>query len=195
MAIINKSLADALLDISTSPRDFEYQATTLGGASNPAATARSMLAIYSTTAAVQSKIDVRNRSTCETLLQVVDCRIEFQNNKKQACLAGLEKTGLVPLSPSMSIGAIKRLSYDFNQLDQNLGRIVPALLLMAVDCLRSIYQEVSSAAFVDATRAARITTIKKQAKVITLYAGLIRYNIDDNMTSWIMSGVVQGHLE
>ena len=193
VAIVNQALADALMDLDTNFGAEISGESNVSGLSSPVSMARNMQSIYSKNASLQSQVDINNRATCDSLLKIADCRTHFQAGNKRACLADLEQTGLVPLAPDLSIAAIKRLSYEFNQLDHNLARVIPSLLLTAIECLKSVYMEFGDSAYKEPSHSSRMAAVKRQAKNITLYAGLIRYNMDDKMTSWIMSSIANSN--
>ncbi|BFZ57306.1 nuclear pore complex subunit [Savitreella phatthalungensis] len=179
VGVVNKSLGEALLDPAYLPSEGIGGNLSLSSAEDPALLAKNMIKLYSSNASIFSRVSARSKQTCDLLLKVIQARQQRASNQFEACLTTIDSLELIPIKEEYPVGGIKRLASTFQQLESSqVASIVPSLLLLASDCLRGLYTNLKHANYQDSSRQAKAQGLKKRARNLATYAGMIRLHMD-----------------
>ncbi|KAK7204458.1 Nup93/Nic96-domain-containing protein [Myxozyma melibiosi] len=159
LSIINKTLGEslAIADLGTTSEGGDENALggvsmSLAGKENPVQLAREVISVYESNGEIVRKLSPRNREACGMLLQIMDARRAYESGQWETCLGYISGMRVLPLELDNDTGGIRRRAQKFSELNENVARNVPMLLVIAMECCVRITREMDSSAFGDATR-------------------------------------------
>ncbi|KAK9477829.1 Nup93/Nic96-domain-containing protein [Lipomyces japonicus] len=178
VSIINKTLGESLA-IADMSRDEIGAGVSMSliAAEDPVQLARNMMTVYSNNGEILKRVSARNRETCGILLQIVDARRAFDAGKPEECLENIAKVNVLPVELDNDTGSIRRRAQQFGELDENVARNVPALLVLAMECCLQVTRELDGSAYGDASRSKKTGELRRYAKNCMIYAGMIQYRM------------------
>lgn len=180
VALINSYLGEALLDPSYSSINADSPGSSAITPEDPAVLAQNMLDLYTANSGISRSITKRNKDNCTILLAIVQARHKYEAGLYDACLSVIDNLGMIPMAESLSIATIRNLSQHLNILDDCVTRNMPGLLVLVVKCLVARHQAISRASFNDPTRAVQLASIRKKAKNLSTFIGLLKYQINES---------------
>ncbi|KAG4305809.1 hypothetical protein PORY_000719 [Pneumocystis oryctolagi] len=190
VSIINKVLGESL----SSPTFNNYVESgdtslktnlSLMAMENPKRLAQNMMSVYFNNLGIYSKISSINRDACKILLKMADARTAYIEGKWEQSLAIIEQLNIIPLDCNVDIGAIKKQAQDFVSLHESIARNVSGLLVMSMESLYKLNNKLKMSPFVDSSRNAKLTELRKRAKSVMIYAGMIQYRMSSEIYSHI----------
>lgn len=155
LVIINKTLGESLavVDLSSSEESvLGGVSMSLAGKESPIQLARNVISVYESNAEIIRKLSPRNREACAMLLRIMDARRAFESGQWETCLGHVTAMQVLPLELESDTGAIRRRAQRFSELDENVARNVPMLLVIAMECCVQITREIDGNMYGDATR-------------------------------------------
>jgi len=180
VSLINNFLGASLLEHSNLDSQ-SRQALSIANTDDPAVLARNMLALYRQNASILSSISQNNLESCRMLLAIVDSRDQFRKGNYGGCLATIDQLSILPSEENLSVGNIKDLAHSFSLLDDCVARNVPDLLLVTIKCLKAKCDMLEQGDYNGQSRKAQGASIKRKARHLNTFAGLIKYQMSEDV--------------
>lgn len=195
--ILNKNLSDkiALEDASQGFQPLGQQpqgnsADSLVAVDDPAQLAQSMLAMYSNSALIIRKIHPRNREACGVLLHIAGARNRYLEGNWETTLDIIDRIDVIPLSPHVDMGNIRRRAQNFGALHETVARNVGTLLKIAVECCNRLSADLQRSHYADSNKSQKLEELKARKKSAMIYAGLIQYKLPAHVYAFLNSNEV-----
>ncbi|KTW29977.1 linker nucleoporin NIC96 [Pneumocystis jirovecii RU7] len=190
VSIINKVLGEALsgsvFNNYVESGDTSLKTNlSLTAMEDPKQLAQNMMSVYFNNVRIYSKISSINRDACKALLKMTDARSAYMEGKWEQCLMVIEQLNIIPLDCNADIGAIKKQAQDFTSLHESIARNVAGLLVMSMESLYKLNNKLKLSPFSDSSRNAKLIELRKRAKSVMIYAGMIQYRMSSEIYSHI----------
>lgn len=179
--IINRSLGEALLNPAYSALESKDQSGSLTRSDDPSVLAQNMLHLYTSNASIFSVVSQNNKDDCGILLSMVNCKKQYNLGKHDECLSIINGIGIIPVADNTSIGFVKGRAQAFSLLNDCVARNIPNLLLLAASSLRIRYDQISRNTYQEQTRQAQMASIKRRARNVSTFVGLIKYQMSEDV--------------
>lgn len=96
----------------------------------------------------------------------------------------MESTDLIPLDGD--VAKITRRAEEFKDLHDALQRNLQIYLPLTMDCLAALHQSIkTSSAITEATRQMSLTTLRKKARSLMVFAGILKYRMSPDVYSYL----------
>ncbi|SCV99999.1 LAFE_0B07206g1_1 [Lachancea fermentati] len=171
LSIVNKLLAELL-----SNTDLDQPILNLDDNSetNPVLIAKKLINVYGSNLEISKTINPKNKETCLLLLKLVDIRKCYLAQQWQRALQKIEEIDLVPFEDEL---AARKKAQDFPNLNLNIIRNIPNLLIITMSCISNIISQLNQSDFQTDPKTQQINALRKVAKYCMIYAGMIQYKM------------------
>ncbi|CCE62717.1 hypothetical protein TPHA_0D00740 [Tetrapisispora phaffii CBS 4417] len=177
ISIVNDLLGDLLSESNMSkPLTNIYS----NNPNDPIYIAETLIHIYMNNLDISKKIQTKNKITNITLLKISEARKTFAAGQWQNTLNLIEEIDLIPLS---NTAEIRRSAQEVMNIDKNILKIIPNLLIMIMTCVYNISENLRQSAYQSAIKAQQHEALKNIAKNCSMYAGMIKYKMPKEVYS------------
>lgn len=151
------------------------QSVSFGMADDLVTSARGILDHYDRSAIVLHRISKKARETCKILLRLKEAFAMQEQNKLEDALSVIEQLNIIPLDGDLV--TIIRRAEEFKELDESILRNFDTVLLMTMNILYKIHAALKESPYGDASRQQKMNDIRKKARALMMYAGMLRYRL------------------
>lgn len=214
LATVNSILGDFLASVDfRTPLEDVVSGELIKGETNIVKLARRLLKMYNGSAEIVAKTSVRQRETCDMLLQLVDIAVDFTSSHPDLVdiLARVKGLELTPCSPDLSIDKIRSKAQDFNSLDESLAKNVPNVLIIEMSCISQLLYELQQGydsvqlerlngdkikgatgeenvvVATNSSKEQKMHQLRQMSKHCMVYAGMVQYNMPQEVYRMLVS--------
>lgn len=148
-------------------------------------TAESIIKYYMSQTHISASLSAASKNTCSLLLQLLQLRKMYEEGQWSAALEVLLTHGhdsmLIPLEGD--IGIIGEASDRARDMPDVLSKILPELLLLTMTLLVKRAEELQSYIGVDTGRAHQVELLKRMARNVMTYVGMLKVRIPHEIYS------------
>jgi nuclear pore complex protein Nup93 len=137
--------------------------------------ARGILDHYDRSAIVLHRISKKARETCNILLRLKEAFALQEQNRLEDALNVIEQLNIIPLDGDLV--TIIRRAEEFKELDESILRNFDTVLLTTMNILYKIHAALKESPYGDASRQQKMNDIRKKARALMMYAGMLRYRL------------------
>lgn len=181
--VLITALGASLSQPSSSSRESiqAHDSITFGMQEDLVASVRSILDHYDRSAIILHRISKKARDTCNTLLRLKEMFNLYEQNRLENALTILEQLNIVPLDGDLV--TIIRRAEESKDLDEAILRNFDTLLLTTMNILYKIHTALKESPYGDASRQQKMNDIRKKARALMMYAGMLRYRLSGDTYS------------
>lgn len=96
----------------------------------------------------------------------------------------IESLEVIPVEPSVDVGAIRKTAQNFGNLHETVARNVGMLLKLAVECCHQLVKKLKDSQFsLDATKVQKVQEYRARVKCAMIYAGMVQYKVGRSTNS------------
>jgi len=143
--------------------------------------AQSIIDHYEQRGIIRRRISDKAMATCQRLLQLKRAFALYEQNRLEDALALVEQTRIIPFDADMV--AMVRQIEDFKSLDDSILRNIDAILLTTMNLLYKIHTSIKESPYGDPSRQAKIVEVRRKAKALMMYAGMLKYRLSGDTYS------------
>lgn len=162
------------------------QSQSFGMADDLLSSAKSILEHYDRSAIVLHRISKKARETCQTLLRIKEAMSQFEQNRLEDALAIIENLSIIPLDGDLA--SIIRRAEEVKELDEAILRNFDTVILTTMNILYKIHAQLKESPYGDASRQQRMNDVRKKARALMMFAGMLRYRLSSEtyatLTRW-----------
>ncbi|KAI5989751.1 nucleoporin-interacting protein NIC96 [Pisolithus albus] len=126
----------------------------------------------------------KEREAAVRLLRVREAINAKNAGRPDVALDIMESTDLIPLDGD--VAKITRRAEEFKDLHDALQRNLQIYLPLTMDCLAALHQSIkTSSAITEATRQMSLTTLRKKARSLMVFAGILKYRMSPDVYSYL----------
>lgn len=152
------------------------QSVSFGMADDLVSSARGILDHYDRSSKVLHRISKKARETCRILLRLKEAFTLYeQQNRLEDSLEIIESLNIIPLDGDLV--SIIRRAEEFKELDESILRNFDTVLLTTMNVLYKIHSGLKESPYGDASRQQKMNEIRKKARALMMYAGMLRYRL------------------
>ena len=134
-----------------------------------------LVSFYRSRSHLLSVISSKALDSCVLLISLHRFMYEVQAKLDVQALISLERLDILPLNPELL--TVQRKVDLFRNIDDNIARVIPDVLVAALTCLERLYNPSKGATKDSSTR----DSLKIQAKAILMFAGCVQYRISGDV--------------
>nr|KAJ3421523.1 hypothetical protein HK105_003229 [Polyrhizophydium stewartii] len=137
-----------------------------------------LLRFYQSRPQTASALTPKTVATCTTLIQLSRFRIQHDQARDEAALSTLYRLNILPVTPT--VDSVQTSTDAFHQLDESVARVMPQIMLMAMQSLDRLYKawtEKRGGLGFGVPADGRISDVRARARALMMFAGLVQYRI------------------
>ena len=187
ISLLNDNLGERLVQQSFGQEDMfigapsqqQRRATTdaalpsLDVGSDPVDATEQLLQYYQSRPLTASSITPQTLSTATMLIDLSRFRTQSEQGRDEAALATLYKLEILPTSTDVL--AIQTRVDAFLQLDESVARVMPQIMLTAIQSLYKLFKAWSVDRY--GRGDPRVVDVRNRSKALLMFAGLVQYRI------------------
>ncbi|ODV87460.1 hypothetical protein CANARDRAFT_26856 [[Candida] arabinofermentans NRRL YB-2248] len=189
ISLVNRVLGEFLISIDLRANiDDVINEDVIKGETNIAKLATRLMKTYNSSPKILSKVSLKHRETCTTLLEILRIRKEFTsfNPDLVFILELIGKLNLIPCSSSIELEKIRVLSQEFSTLDESIAKNIPNLLVIEMSCIAQLFFELNQSFENGALNDFGSSNVSKEDKLAQLramsrncmiYTGMVQYKM------------------
>jgi nuclear pore complex protein Nup93 len=148
--------------------------------SDPVESAEQVLKFYMSHQQYASLIEPQTSSTCQTLIQLYQCRAQLARGIDESGLNIFYGLGIIPDSTDM--GEIQRKAESFNELDESIARVIPQMMVLVSQSLYKLYRSLlEKSGLFQVSKESRLQKIRERSRVLLMFAGQVQYRIPSDV--------------
>jgi nuclear pore complex protein Nup93 len=181
--VLIAALGASLSQPSSSSRESAqaHDSITFGMQDDLVSSVKSILEHYERSAVILHRISKKARDTCNTLLKLKQVFNLYEENRLENALSILEDLNIVPLDGDLV--TIIRRAEESKDLDEAILRNFDTLLLTVMNILYKIHSNLKESPYGDASRQQKMNDVRKKARALMMYAGMLRYRLSGDTYS------------
>ncbi|KAK9686455.1 nuclear pore complex subunit [Basidiobolus ranarum] len=176
--IIIKQLSDSLAAPFQQQQFFSNDISGIAGlstTSNVTTTPEEIISHYIHNPEKISKVSKQHREACRILLKLLEFKSLANSSRWEDALVAIEALKIIPFEND--VGLISRKVEDFKELDENVSRHFPDVLLTTMNVLSKIYGPLRDSPCIDLTRQNKMLYIRQKVRALMVFAGMIQFRM------------------
>ncbi|KAG7663763.1 NIC96 [[Candida] subhashii] len=139
-----------------------------------------IMRIFNNNGSILDKISSQKKRTCDLLLPMVTIRDLFLKKNWREVITQINQLNLIPVGPNDDLIKIRNMSemIQNNDLDDNLIKVIPSLLIMVMTSVCHLNYEILSKRYQSlSNQRDELSSWKQVAKNCMIYAGMVQYKM------------------
>lgn len=151
------------------------KSVSFGMADDLVSSARSILEHYDRSSIVLHRISKKARETCGILLRLKEAMSLYEQNRLEDALHAIEQVNIVPVDGDLV--TILRRAEESKELDEAILRNYDTILPTTMNILYKLHTALKESPYGDASRQQKMNDLRKKARALMMFAGVLRYRL------------------
>ncbi|KAI5952005.1 NIC96 [Candida jiufengensis] len=145
---------------------------------------------FSKNSHILSNITSQVKQTCELLISVIEIRNDFIQRNWSEVINKIDKLNILPANSTDDLSKIRIYSelIENNDLDENVIKIIPSLLILVLTCVTNLNYNILTKRYQSLNNEKdELLQWKKIAKNCIIYAGMVQYKMPREIYSLLIN--------